>query len=70
MNLEGCAAFLLLSTTQATVIWKEGISTEKIFPEDWYVGKSLGALSSLMIDVGGPRPPWVVTSLGKFSWAV
>lgn len=40
--------------SQAKVIWEDRISTDKMFPLDWSVGKSVEKFSYFMIYVGGP----------------
>lgn len=52
---------VLCHLTQARVFREEGMSIEKLHPED------LTVLLKLMINVGGPRPLWVVALLGWWS---
>lgn len=54
--IHKCAGSCFVNSTPGQVIWEEGLSIEKMPSPHWPVGQSTGALSQLMIDVGGHSP--------------
>lgn len=63
--ISWCAAFFVcvcVSFIQTSVTWEEETSTEELFP--------VGALTSLLIDVGGPNLLQAMPPLSKWSWVL
>jgi hypothetical protein len=54
--------FVVFNLTQTLISWEKGTSIEKTPPSD---RQTCGPVSILIVDVGGPRPLWAVSSWGS-----
>lgn len=59
---------LVFWLTETRVTWGRGDQTWWLPPLVWLLGKHVGGIS--LMEAGGPSPPWVVSSLGKWCLVV
>lgn len=62
--------WLLSTWHRPRYICDERLLSEKMLPEDWPLGKAVGAFFKLIINAGGTILLWAVSQLSRWSWTV
>lgn len=68
-GVVGCPGWLFCKH-KLELFGKREPQLKKVCPQDWPVGKPMGAFSWLMFNVGVPSPLWAVPILDRWFWVV